>query len=171
MDEIDKSKPRRSYVVTYSQADLQKFPSRESFGEAVAAAFTSKRSKVVPLHWACCLEKHENGGYHYHLALKLSGTKKWLEAKKSIEAEHGIAVNFSDHDGYYTAYRYISKSDEMVFHSWNWFSKNKALSTNIPKKALWEKVKCSWYGSCYHVQEKEKTFKFGSGRVHCQTWN
>ena len=71
--------------------------------EAVAAAFTSKRSKVVPLHWTCCLEKHENGGYHYHLALKLSGTKRWLEAKKFIEAEHGIAVNFSDHDGYYTA--------------------------------------------------------------------
>ena len=46
MDEIDKSKPRRSYLVTYSQADLQKFPTRESFGEAVAAAFTSKRSKV-----------------------------------------------------------------------------------------------------------------------------
>ncbi len=93
MDEIDKSKPRRSYLVTYSQADLQKFPTRESFGEAVAAAFTSKRSKVVPLHWACCLEKHQNGGYHYHLALKLSGTKRWLEAKKFIEAEHGIAVN------------------------------------------------------------------------------
>ena len=57
-----------------------------------------KRSKVVPRHWACCLEKHENCGYHYHHALKLSGTKRWLEAKKSIEAEHGIAVNFSDHD-------------------------------------------------------------------------
>jgi hypothetical protein len=26
-------------------------------------------------------------------------------------------VNFSDHDGYYTAYRYISKSDENVYHS------------------------------------------------------
>ncbi len=117
MDEIDKSKPRRSYLVTYSQADLQRFPTGESFGEAVAAAFTSKRSKVVPLHWACCLEKHENGGYHYHLALKLSCTKRWLEAKKFIEAEHGIAVNFSDHDGYCTAYRYISKSDDMVFHS------------------------------------------------------
>jgi hypothetical protein len=49
--------------------------------------------------------------------LKLSGTTRWLEAKKLIEAEHGIAVNFSDHDGYYTAYRYISKSDDMVFHS------------------------------------------------------
>ena len=28
-------------------------------------------------------------------------------------------VNFSDHDGYYTAYRYISKSDENVYHSPN----------------------------------------------------
>ena len=112
MDEIDKSKPRRSYLVTYSQADLQKFPTRESF--------TSKRSKVVPLHWACCLEKHQNGGYHYHLALKLSGTKRWLMKQRNLlkqKAEHGIAVNFSDHDGYYTTYRYISKSDDMVFHS------------------------------------------------------
>lgn len=117
MDEIDKSKPRRSYLVTYSQAHLQKFPTRESFGEAVAAAFTSKRSKVVPLHWACCLEKHENGGYHYHLALKLSGAKRWLEAKKFIEAEHGITLNFSDHDGYYTAYKYVNKCDDKVFLS------------------------------------------------------
>ena len=28
-------------------------------------------------------------------------------------------MNFSDHDGYYTAYRYISKSDENVYHSPN----------------------------------------------------
>ena len=111
MDEIDKSKPRRSYLITYSKADLQKFSTRESFGEAVVAAFTSKQGKVVPQHWACCLEKHSDGGYHYHLSLKLSGPKWWVEAKRALEAEHGITVNFSDHNGYYTAYRYINKYD------------------------------------------------------------
>jgi len=117
MDEIDKTKPRRSYLITYSKADIQKFPTRESFAKAVVAAFTSKRSKVVPQHWACCLEKHSDGAYHYHVSLKLSGPKRWLEAKKALEAAHGITVNFSDHEGYYTAYRYVNKEDEMVFRS------------------------------------------------------
>ena len=117
MDEIDKSKPRRTYLVTYNKADLQKFPTRELFAKAVLTAFTSRRGKFVPQHWACCLEKHSDGGYHYHVALKLSGPKRWLEAKRALETKHGIAVNFSDHDGYYTAYQYIRKEDDMVYHS------------------------------------------------------
>ena len=99
------NKPRRTYLITYSsKADLQKFPTRELFAKAVVAAFTSRRGKVVPQHWACCLEKHSDGGYHYHVALKLSGPKRWLEAKRALETKHGITVNFFDHDGYYTAY-------------------------------------------------------------------
>ncbi len=117
MDEIDKTKPRRTYLITYSKADLQKFPTRELFAKAVVAAFTSRRGKVVPQHWACCLEKHSDGGYHYHVALKLSGPKRWLEAKRALETKHGITVNFSDHDGCYTAYQYIRKEDDMVYHS------------------------------------------------------
>ena len=50
-DEIDGTKPRRSYLITYSQAGLQKFPTRESSGEAVAADFSSSKSKVVPVVW------------------------------------------------------------------------------------------------------------------------
>ena len=117
MDEIDKSKPRRTYLITYSKADFLKFPTRESFAKAIVAVFSSKRSKVVPQHWACCLEKHSDGGYHYHVALKLSVPKRWLEAKRALEAEHGIVVNFSDHEGYYTAYQYINKYDDKVYHS------------------------------------------------------
>ena len=117
MDQLDKAKPRRCYLITYSQADMQKFPTRESFGEAVVAALTSKQSKVIPQHWACCLEKHSEGGNHYHLSLKLTGAKRWIEAKRSFEEKHLIIVNFSDHEGYYSAYCYISKYDETVFHS------------------------------------------------------
>ena len=64
-----------------------------------------------------CLEKHSEGGNHYHLSLKLTGAKRWIEAKRSFEEKHGIIVNFSDHEGYYSAYCYISKYDETVFHS------------------------------------------------------
>ena len=115
-DEINCGKPRRSYLITYSQADLSKFPTRESFA---AAIFTSERSKFRPQHWACCLENHADQGFHYHMALKLTGPKKWLECKQALQRKHGVVVNFSDHDGYYTAYRYISKSDENVYHSPN----------------------------------------------------
>ena len=116
-DEIDGTKSRKSYLITYSQADLQKFPTRESFGKTVAAAFSSSKSKVVPQHWACCMEKHSDGGYHFHVSLKLSGTKKWLETKRTLETQHRISVHFSHHDGYYSAYWYISKYDENIFHS------------------------------------------------------
>ena len=53
------------------------------------------------------------------MALKLTGPKKWLECKRALQRKYGVVVNFSDHDGYYTAYRYISKSDENVCHSPN----------------------------------------------------
>ena len=59
-DHIDCGKPRRSYLITYSQADLLKFPTRESFALAVVDAFTSERSQVKPQHWACCVEQHSD---------------------------------------------------------------------------------------------------------------
>ena len=82
-DEIDCSKPRRSYLITYSQAELSRFPTRESFAAAVCDVFTSERSKFRPQHWACCLENHADNGVHYHMALKLTGPKKWLECKRA----------------------------------------------------------------------------------------
>lgn len=118
-DEIDSARPRRSYLVTYSQADLNIFPTRESFAAAVTDVFTSRESKVQPQHWACCLEEHSDGGVHYHLALKLNGPKKWLECKRSLKRKHGVVVNFSDHEGYYTAYKYVCKRDNAVYHSPN----------------------------------------------------
>ena len=63
------------------------------------------------------MEKHSDGGYHYHASLKLSGTKKWLEAKRTLETQHRISVHFSHHDGYYSAYWYISKYDKNIFYS------------------------------------------------------
>jgi hypothetical protein len=116
-DKINSSKPWRSYLITYSQGDLQKFPTRESFGAAVSAVFTLEQSRFKPQHWACCLEQHsDDAGFNYHLALKLTGQKKWLQSKRDLQRKYGIVI-FSDHDGYYTAYRYISKFYENIHHS------------------------------------------------------
>ena len=111
-DEIDRIKPRRSYLVTYSKANLEKFPTRESFAEAVVETFVSKRSCSKPQHWACCIEKHADGDNHYHLAMKLTDPKKWLESKRAIQQKFEIVVNFSDHGGYYSVYKYICKHDD-----------------------------------------------------------
>ena len=110
---------RRTYLVTYSQADRVKFPTRESFGQVVEKAFNAGSGKVGVDYWACCLEEHTNGGQHYHVSLKLTGTKRWSLAKNYLVENHGVTVHFSDsHDNYYySAYRYICKADTNVYHS------------------------------------------------------
>ena len=113
------SKGRRQYLVTYSQADGQIFPTRESFGNVLENEFNSGNSKVKVSHWACCKEAHEETGFHYHCCLKLTGVKKWLHVKNAITKKYRIVVNFSDHDQYIYAYRYVCKADRDVVHSDN----------------------------------------------------
>ena len=118
---LDARSARRSYLVTYSQADLTKFPSRHSFSDCVVSAFNHGTGKVQVEHWACCLEEHpNNGGMHYHLCMKLSGPKRWKAVKEKNCSEHGIVLNFSDkHDTYYYAYKYVCKADKDVLLSQN----------------------------------------------------
>ena len=111
---------RRQYLVTYSKADSQKFPTRESFGKMLEDEFNSGNSKVKIEHWVCGKESHAQNGFHYHCALKLTGVKKWLSVKNNIQRKHDIVTNFSDSHNYYiSAYRYVCKTDEYVFHSVN----------------------------------------------------
>jgi len=91
MEERDPSQARRVYLITYSQADLEKFPTRESFGRVVAGALTNSSYKVRPTHWACCLEEHADGqSVYYHVGPALSGPKRCLDAKRRIQAQHGV---------------------------------------------------------------------------------
>ena len=111
---------RRTYLVTYSQADLSKFPTRKGFGKCIKHHFDKGSGKIKVQHWACSREKHQDGGDHYHVALKLTGAKRWKTVKESITATEGIVVNFSDnHDNYYSEYKYISKEDPEIYHSTN----------------------------------------------------
>ena len=116
-DEIDPSKPRRTYLITYSQADTEIFPARESFSAAVVQAFTKSNCKAKPMHWACALENHANEGKHYHLALKLTAPKRWLDSKTELYETKGISVHFSEHENYYSTYKYVCKTDNEVFLS------------------------------------------------------
>jgi len=104
---------RTTYLITYSQADLDLFPARITFANAVVDAFDNPAGNVKVSQWVCSRESHKTtGGQHYHIAVKLTGQKRWLGIKRKISEEHGIEVHFSDkHDNYYTAYRYVTKED------------------------------------------------------------
>ena len=54
--ELNASAVRQVYLVTYSQADLDKFPTRRSFAEAVVCSFHEFNAKV--LQWVCSKESH-----------------------------------------------------------------------------------------------------------------
>ena len=104
---------RQTYLVTYSQADLEKFPTRESFAVAVVQEFVQAGANVSVLQWACSKENHQKSGVHYHLAIKLSNKKRWKSVKENIYRKHGIVVHFSDkHHNYYSAFRYATKQDK-----------------------------------------------------------
>ena len=49
---------RQVYLITYSQTDEVRFPSRKSFADAVLFSFNDTPAKVV--QWWCCLEKHSS---------------------------------------------------------------------------------------------------------------
>ena len=111
---------RRQYLITYSKADLVKFPTRESFCDALISCFNAT-GKVVAENWACCLEEHEDtSGYHCHACVRLSGPKRWDPVKRRLHEMFGIQVNFSEsHENYYSAYKYVYKNDPDVYKSAN----------------------------------------------------
>ena len=95
--ELKTSQARRTYLATNSQADLSKFPTRQSFGEQVVAYFNAGSGKVEVEHWACCQESHDTtAGVHYQPSLKLSRPKRWKWVKEKLKDNHGVVVNFSD---------------------------------------------------------------------------
>ena len=85
---------RRSYLITYSQADLTKFATRESFGTEVENFFNMGSGKVKVSHWACCLEPHKNEGHHYHMSIKLTGPKRWIGVKEKFSTVYGAVFEF-----------------------------------------------------------------------------
>ena len=79
--ELKPTQFRSVYLVTYSQAEFKKFPSKEIFAETVPQFFTSTNVKVV--QWTCFMEEHKStGGNHYHMCIKLNRNKRWMPVKQ-----------------------------------------------------------------------------------------
>ena len=110
------SATRSVYLVTYSLANLEKFPARNEFAKAIIASFTQGSARV--LQWCCSVENHRDSGKHYHMALKLNKVQRWLPSKRYVSEQFGISVHYSNiHHDYYSAWRYVTKSDEAYAES------------------------------------------------------
>ena len=115
------AKSRRMYLLTYSCADMENFPDYAAFAKCVLDAFESGKSSARVVQWAICKEKHSGGvSKHYHMAVKLSATRRWLSVSQVLKSKHNIAANFSrEHCWYVAAHRYVCKGKpvEEVLHS------------------------------------------------------
>ena len=150
---------KRTYLITYAQADLTRFPACKSFAECVLTAFNEGESKVKVVEWACCRENHADGGQHYHMSIKLDGSRRWNPIKSFISQRYGIEVHFSaQHCGYVAAYRYVIKNKPIteVLHSPDHTNLN-VIGSPKTKKAMQkfsENAKRRKSGACNNPQEE-----------------
>ena len=102
---------RKVYLITYSQADVNKFPTRQSFADAVLAAF----AETIVVHWCCSKGHHQKSGVHYDMSVKLSKCQRGLPANKFLADRFEISVHFSSiHANYYTAWKYVMHGKTIV---------------------------------------------------------
>ena len=102
---------RSVYLITYSQADIEKVESRTQFSDMVLDSFC-RNGNVTVLRWVCSKDEHKDQGHHYHIALKLDRQKKWLSVRKHLHQKFGVKVHFSDnYSNYYEAWKYVTKED------------------------------------------------------------
>ena len=103
---------RSVYMITYSRADLQKVPTKESFAEIITEAFHRSSTARIK-QYICSVEAHQDGAPHYHMCVKLDRQKKWKAFRKYLDDKKEIKVCFSDaYSNYYAGYLYASKEDK-----------------------------------------------------------
>lgn len=114
---VDKEIQRRAFLVTYSDANMKRYPTRDSFAQVVLTAFNKNEALVH--EWCCSEEPHETPGqYHYHMAVNLLKPKRWYSVKVDIQKCAGIVVNFANEGlGYAWAVRYAAKVDTTPLYS------------------------------------------------------
>jgi hypothetical protein len=111
------------YIVTYSRADVSKFPTKKHFADAIVEAWKSCGISVS--HWVASIEGHAQTDdnkemimYHYHMALKLEKQGRWLQVRRFLDDTYGMKVHSSDnHNTYYSVYKYVTKEDNNCLHS------------------------------------------------------
>ena len=68
--ELDPRQSRRVYLLTYSKANVEKFPSCQSFSYAATKAFAVTGVEVS--YCACYQEYHKNNDIHYNMAVSMT---------------------------------------------------------------------------------------------------
>lgn len=129
---------RRVYLITYARANLDRFPNCLAFSDIVLEAFNNGKSSKKVVEWACCIEDHADGAKHFHMAVKLNGTRRWNPVKNFIYKKYGISLHFSSkHYGYVAAYRYVCKEKDQteVLHSPN-HTNMESIGSPRTKKAM-----------------------------------
>lgn len=119
-----KSKPhygrRRNLIhaILYRDADLEKFPTKESFADAVLDAF--KPFDIVK-HWVCCREEYSEGGekkYSYRMLVRIFVKREANRIPQYFEREYNTKVEFiSGYANYIVAYSSMCRGDISPLHS------------------------------------------------------
>ena len=68
------SSVKKAYLITCSNPDTKAF-NRELFSSAIVQFFESAKTSAV-IQWACCMEQHKNGSYHFHMAILLERAQR-----------------------------------------------------------------------------------------------
>ena len=86
----------RTYLMTYSRADMIRFPDCDSFAKCVLEAFEQRKSTARVVQWVACLENPSYKEHkHYYLAIKLSGTRRWYGVFKYLKDKHILLSSFT----------------------------------------------------------------------------
>ena len=94
--------------MTFSQADVSEFESRDKFFEAVCEALNDSAKSPV-LHWAYSRKYHKNSEFHYHMCVKLERQQRWLTIKNCLQNNFGIMVHYSSkYCNYFSAWSYTA---------------------------------------------------------------
>ena len=79
-EEINVRSARKVYLITYSQADVERFPTRDSFVQAVLYAFHDSPANII--QWCCCMEEHsKSSGFIFIWLLSLIRISDGLELR------------------------------------------------------------------------------------------
>ena len=105
---------RSVYLVTYFQA--AETWTRETFANAVVSQFESAEARVR--QWVCSQKHYQEGGIHFHIAIKLDHQKRWLRVRNELARVERINVNFSNgHTNYFDVWEYATKGDSSFLQS------------------------------------------------------
>ena len=85
------------YLITYSRANEEIVPNRESFVQLVRDSFDNADplTRCGIVRWVCSQERHRDGDIHYHMAVKLNARRRWLKIHNYLGERHRVKMHFS----------------------------------------------------------------------------